>query len=150
MFFWSHPRCFAPLGKFNITKIFLLRRPVFPDICFLWLCFNEQPSYHYIRFNVCFPCFHERIWSISLAKFLPTFFSLRSLRLPLCKFFLVVLWKNNSHLKSSAFTRSSIFFSLVLISYANILYSRPTLHIHLTILTSFLSSLITSLTGQLV
>ena len=32
MFFWSHPRCFGPLGKF---QRFLLRRPVFPDYPFL-------------------------------------------------------------------------------------------------------------------
>ena len=33
-FFWNHPRCFGPLGKFqhNIkSSTFLLRRPVFPD-----------------------------------------------------------------------------------------------------------------------
>ena len=31
LFFWSHSRCFGPLGKFQHNIRFLLRRPVFPD-----------------------------------------------------------------------------------------------------------------------
>ena len=35
-FFWSHPRCFGPLGKFQHNiKRFLMRRSVFPDYLFL-------------------------------------------------------------------------------------------------------------------
>ena len=30
-FFWSHPRCFGPLVKFQHNVRFLLRRPVFPN-----------------------------------------------------------------------------------------------------------------------
>ena len=35
-FFWTHPQCFGPLGRFQHNiKIFLLRWPLFPDYPFL-------------------------------------------------------------------------------------------------------------------
>ena len=41
MFFWSHPQCFGPLGKFQ-HNIKISVKLVFPDYHFLWLWFGSS------------------------------------------------------------------------------------------------------------
>ena len=41
MFFWSHPQCFGPLGKFQ-HNIKISVKPLFPDYLFLWLWFGSS------------------------------------------------------------------------------------------------------------
>ena len=45
IFFWSYPRCFGPLGKFQHNiKISIFRRPVFPDYLFVSCdCASNNP-----------------------------------------------------------------------------------------------------------